>query len=123
EGPVAVTAGPGSGKTRMLTHRIAHLIVERGVPAAACLAITFTRRATEELRARLATLLGDRAADVAVHSFHSLGLTILRAHSNVRGLSPDFRIADEAERKAALADAMQISASRAGQLLRSISVL
>ncbi|WP_068013928.1 UvrD-helicase domain-containing protein [Rhodoplanes sp. Z2-YC6860] len=123
EGPVVVTAGPGSGKTRMLTHRIAHLVVERGVPAAACLAITFTRRATEELRARLATLLGRRAQDIAVHSFHSLGLTILRAHSDALGLAPGFRIADEAERKAALADAMQISATRAGQLLRSISVL
>jgi DNA helicase-2/ATP-dependent DNA helicase PcrA len=123
KGPVAVTAGPGSGKTRMLTHRIAHLVVERGVPAAACLAITFTRRATEELRARLATLLEDRAADVAVHSFHSLGLTILRAQGAALGLSSDFRIADEVERKAALADAMQISATRAGQLLRSVSVL
>lgn len=58
-----------------------------------------------------------------MHSFHSLGLTVLRAHSDALGLSADFRIADEAERKAALADAMQISASRAGQLLRSISVL
>jgi DNA helicase-2/ATP-dependent DNA helicase PcrA len=123
KGPVAVTAGPGSGKTRMLTHRIAHLVVERGVPAAACLAITFTRRAAEELRARLATLLGDRAADVAVHSFHSLGLTILRAQGAALGLAPDFRIADETERKTALADAMQISATRAGQLLRSVSVL
>ena len=53
EGPVVVIAGPGSGKTRMLTHRIAHLVRERGIPASSCLAITFTRRATEELRDRL----------------------------------------------------------------------
>ena len=57
EGPLIVMAGPGSGKTRMLTHRLAHLVVERGVPAASCLAVTFTRRAAEELRGRLAALL------------------------------------------------------------------
>lgn len=123
EGPLAVVAGPGSGKTRMLTHRIAHLVLERGVPAASCLAITFTRRATEELRTRLAALLPDYAADVAVHSFHSLGLLILRAHGAALGLSGDFRIADEAERRTALADALGLSASRAARLVKSVSVL
>jgi len=123
DGPVIVIAGPGSGKTRMLTHRIAHLVAERGVPAGSCLAVTFTRKATEELRSRLAALLPGRARDVAVHSFHSLGLAILRAHGAALGLAPDFRIADEAERRTALAAALGVSASRAAQLLRSVSVL
>ena len=123
EGPLVVIAGPGSGKTRMLTHRIAHLVRERGVPAAACLAVTFTRRATEELRARLAALLPHEASDVAVHSFHSLGLAILRAHGAALGLGPGFRIAGEAERKAALAAELNVSASRAAQLLKAVSVL
>ncbi len=123
EGPLMVIAGPGSGKTRMLAHRIAHLVRERGVPAAACLAVTFTRKATEELGARLAGLLGDEARAVAVHSFHSLGLAILRAHAARAGLGADFRIADEAERKAALAEALGIGTARAARLLKTVSVL
>ncbi|MCR6630900.1 MAG: UvrD-helicase domain-containing protein [Magnetospirillum sp.] len=123
DGPLAVIAGPGSGKTRMLTHRIAHLVVERGVPATACLAVTFTRRATEELRSRLAALLPARKREVAVHSFHSLGLALLREHGAALGLAPGFRIADVAERQAALAAALGISASRAGRLVKAVSVL
>lgn len=123
EGPLAIIADPGSGKTRVLTRRIAHLVAARNVPAAACLAITFTRRATEELRARLAVLLPHCGRDVAVHSFHSLGFAILRAHASALGLRADFRVADEAERKATLAAALKISDSRASDLLRSISRL
>jgi uncharacterized protein (TIGR00375 family) len=121
EGPLMVVAGPGSGKTRMLTYRIAHLIRERGVPAASCLAVTFTRKATEELRTRLAALLGPQASAIAVHSFHSLGLAILRAHADVAGLDADFRIAGEAERKAALAAALDVGDGQAGRLLKEIS--
>lgn len=123
DGPLMVIAGPGSGKTRMLTHRIAHLVRERGVPAEACLAVTFTRKATEELRARLAGLLGAEARAMAVHSFHSLGLAILRAHAGRAGLDGDFRIAAEAERRAALAAALGIGEARAGRLLRAVSAL
>ncbi len=123
EGPLMVIAGPGSGKTRMLTHRIAHLVRERGVPAGACLAVTFTRKATEELQARLAGLLGDEARAVAVHSFHSLGLAILRAHAGRAGLSANFRIAGERERKEALAEALGVSDTRAGRLVKAVSVL
>ncbi|WP_026782320.1 UvrD-helicase domain-containing protein [Pleomorphomonas koreensis] len=123
DGPLMVIAGPGSGKTRMLTHRVAHLIRERGVPAAACLAVTFTRKATEEMRARLAVLLEDHARQVAVESFHSLGLTILRDHGALVGLGPDFRIADDTERQAALAEALGIGQSRAAGLLKAVSVL
>jgi len=123
EGPLIVIAGPGSGKTRMLTHRIAHLVVERGVPAAACLAVTFTRRTTEELRARLAALLPPAAGVCAVHSFHSLGLAILRAHGAGLGLAADFRIADEPERRTGLAAALDITEAKAARLLKAISVL
>jgi uncharacterized protein (TIGR00375 family) len=122
DGPVAVIAGPGSGKTRMLTHRIAHLVAERGVPPGACLAVTFTRRATAELRTRLASLLPE-AAGCAVESFHSLGLAILRAHGAEIGLPADFRVATEAERTAALADALGIGAASAAKRLRRLSAL
>lgn len=123
DGPLMVIAGPGSGKTRMLTHRIAHLVLERDVPAGSCLAVTFTRKATEELRARLRRLLGEDAEAVAVHSFHSLGLAILRAHADRAGLGEDFRIATETERKAALAEASGVSDARAARLLKAVSVL
>jgi DNA helicase II / ATP-dependent DNA helicase PcrA len=123
EGPLIVMAGPGSGKTRMLTHRLAHLALERGVPAASCLAITFTRRAAEELRERLSALLLPGAGDCAVHSFHSLGLSLLRADGAAAGLKPDFRIADEQERRAALATELGVTDSKAARLLKAISVL
>ncbi len=123
EGPLMVIAGPGSGKTRMLTHRLAHIVLEQDVPSSACLAVTFTRKATEELRARLLALLGERGAGIAVESFHSLGLSILRAHGARLGLPADFRIASEAERRAALASALGVTDSRAGQLLKAVSVL
>ncbi len=123
DGPLVVMAGPGSGKTRMLTHRLAHLVRERGVPAASCLAVTFTRRATEELQDRLAALLPPGAGACAVHSFHSLGLAILRESGARAGLKPDFRIADETERRAALAAALGVTESKAARLLKAISLM
>jgi uncharacterized protein (TIGR00375 family) len=120
DGPVIVVAGPGSGKTRMLTHRLAHLVVERGVPPSACLAVTFTRRATEELEERLRALLGGQSC--TVHSFHSLGLAILRADGASLGLAADFRIADAAEWAAALAADRALSPSKASTLLKRVSL-
>ncbi|HMR31213.1 MAG TPA: UvrD-helicase domain-containing protein [Geminicoccaceae bacterium] len=122
DGPVVVLAGPGSGKTRMLTRRLAHLIVERGVLSEACLAVTFTRRATEELRQRLRALLPVGVPLCPVHSFHSLGLTILRRHAAALGLPAEFRIADEAERVAALAEAMGVTKARAARLVAAVSL-
>src|SRR5262249_14688622 len=121
EGPLMILAGPGSGKTRTLTFRIAHLVKERGVDPAACLAVTFTRRAAGEMRARLAELIPDTAARVAVHTFHSLGLTILRAHPSAAALTPGFRIIGEAQRKALLAEALAVPERKAERLLRAIS--
>lgn len=123
DGPLMVIAGPGSGKTRMLTHRIAHLVLERGAPSGSCLAVTFTRKATEELQTRLAALLGKEAGAVAVHSFHSLGLAILSAHPDRTGLGADFRIANEAERKAALVEALGVGDTHAARLVKAVSVL
>ena len=120
EGPLLILAGPGAGKTRTLTHRIAHLVADRGVPTQNCLAVTFTRRAASEMRTRLTALLGARATDIAIHTFHSLGLAILRAHPEAAGLG-DFRIASEDERIAALAEAMEVSEHKAESLLRAIS--
>jgi superfamily I DNA/RNA helicase len=93
--PLMIIAGPGTGKTRTLTHRLAAGVAEQGVPAEACLALTFTRRAAEEMRERLAGLLGRRAAGLTVTTFHGLGLMILREHHELAGLAADFTVADE----------------------------
>jgi superfamily I DNA/RNA helicase len=93
-GALLVVAGPGTGKTRTLTHRIAYLCAELGVEPRHCLAITFTRRAAEEMRHRLDALLGTAAAEVTVATFHALGLRILRDHPELVGLSEGFAITD-----------------------------
>jgi DNA helicase II / ATP-dependent DNA helicase PcrA len=122
EGPLLIMAGPGSGKTRTLTHRIAHLVAECGVRGENCLAITFTRRAAAEMHERLAQLAPASANAIAIHTFHSLALAILREHADAAGLAQGFRIAGEAERIAALAETMNVSAVRAQRLLRAISL-
>jgi DNA helicase-2/ATP-dependent DNA helicase PcrA len=98
-GPLLVVAGPGAGKTRVLTHAIAHR-VGHGLPPERCLAVTFTRRARDELRDRLAALLGaDAAAQVTVATFHGLGLLILREQRQLLGLDDDPKVADEKTRQ------------------------
>ena len=106
-----IIAGPGTGKTRTLTHRLAAAVAEQGVPAEACLALTFTRRAAEEMRERLAALLGRRAGRLTVTTFHGLGLMILREYHELAGLTADFTVADE---KAALEVAAELAGSSRG---------
>jgi DNA helicase II / ATP-dependent DNA helicase PcrA len=121
EGPLLIIAGPGSGKTRTLTHRLAYLVAERGVAAEHCLAITFTRRAAAEMRERLSGLLPADTPKVEVQTFHSLGLMILREHAEAAGLSRGFRIASEAERIALLSETLGISETKSERLVRAIS--
>ncbi|GAA1769904.1 UvrD-helicase domain-containing protein [Luedemannella helvata] len=104
-GPLLVVAGPGTGKTRTLTHRIAYLCAELNVDPKHCLAITFTRRAAEEMRERLESLLGEVAEDITVNTFHALGLQILREQAGAAGLEDGFGIADDAVREAARTEA------------------
>jgi DNA helicase-2/ATP-dependent DNA helicase PcrA len=98
--PLLIVAGPGTGKTRTLTHRIAAQVAAADLPARRALAVTFTRRAAAEMRARLAALDGpDGAAGLAhvtVTTFHGLGLRILRELHEPAGLPADFQVADEA---------------------------
>jgi DNA helicase-2/ATP-dependent DNA helicase PcrA len=101
-GPLLIVAGPGTGKTRTLTHRLAHLVGAQGVPPTRCLAITFTRRACEELAERLHALVPEVAQRITVTTFHKLGLQILREQHAALGLRADVRVADEAERLAVL---------------------
>ena len=96
--PLLIIAGPGTGKTRTLTHRIAHQVTELGVPVGQFLAITFTRRAAQEMRDRLAALCPGQDDQVTVTTFHGLGLRILREHGEAAALPAGFEVADEATR-------------------------
>ncbi len=93
-GPLLIVAGPGTGKTRTLTHRLAHLIASGAATPEQCLAITFTRRAAGEMRERLKTLVGDAVGRMTVTTFHGLGRSILGELA--AGKPP--RVAGEAER-------------------------
>src|ERR1700728_1252201 len=97
EGRLLIGAGPGSGKTRTLVQRVLHLVSECGVSGERCLAITFTRRAAAEMKERLRDALGADAGRIAIHTFHSLGLDMLREHASIAGLRHGFRVAGEAE--------------------------
>jgi superfamily I DNA/RNA helicase len=116
-GPMLIVAGPGTGKTRTLTHRVAYLCADMNVRPEQCLAITFTRRAAGEVAERLAILLGPVSEDVTVATFHALALSILREHPARLGLDAGFRVADDTERVDALIEAGAPSAAAARRML------
>ena len=120
-GPLLILAGAGSGKTKTLTHRIAHLIANEGIWPSQILAVTFTNKAAREMRERLGALLRAGAPQVEVHTFHSLGLAILREHGSAAGLARGFRVASEPERVALLAETLALSEPKAERLVRAIS--
>ena len=95
-GPLLVVAGAGSGKTRVLTHRIAHLVHE-GVPPSSILAITFTNKAASEMKHRVSALVGPMVKAMWVCTFHSACVRILRAHAEVLGYPRTFSIYDQAD--------------------------
>ncbi|HEV3475484.1 MAG TPA: UvrD-helicase domain-containing protein, partial [Actinomycetota bacterium] len=98
DGPVLIVAGAGSGKTRILTHRIAYLIKEQRVPPQAVLAITFTNKAAQEMADRVEALLGARIAKgMWILTFHSACARILRREYERVGLPSRFSIYDEAD--------------------------
>jgi len=121
-GPLLLIAGPGSGKTRTVTHRITALIRDHQVPPEGCLALTFTRRAAAELGKRLAARLGETAERITVTTFHGLGRRILRAHAADLSLDPAVAVAPEEERAAWLAAALSVSERRAARWLAGISL-
>ncbi|MEZ5841123.1 MAG: UvrD-helicase domain-containing protein [Hyphomicrobiales bacterium] len=95
DGPVLVLAGAGTGKTRVLTTRIAHILATRSARAQEILAVTFTNKAAREMRERIGQLVGDAVEGMQwLGTFHSIGVKILRRHAELVGLKPNFTILD-----------------------------
>ena len=121
QGPLLIIAGPGSGKTRVLAHRIACL-VKNGIAAAEqCLTITFSRRAAGEMRARLEALLPAQCSRIPILTFHALAYQVLCEHRIVAGLPRGFRISSERERQQFLCSTFGISERKSEKVLKEIS--
>lgn len=99
EGPLLIMAGAGSGKTRVLTHRISYLIEEQGVNPWNILAITFTNKAASEMKARVSNLVKEGGTDVWVSTFHSMCVRILRREADQIGYNRSFTISDPGEQQ------------------------
>jgi len=107
EGPLLVLAGAGSGKTRVLTHRIAYIIEEKGVKPSNILALTFTNKAANEMKERIGKLVGDEAEYIWAGTFHSICVRILRSHIEKLGYGSNFVIFDTTDQKTLIKDCIK----------------
>ena len=107
DGPLLIVAGPGSGKTRVITHRIAYLNRRVGISPGRIAAVTFTNRAAREMRNRLAALLGDGAGRLTAGTFHALCAMILRRDGEAIGLPSDYVIMDDEDQMSLVKQAME----------------
>lgn len=99
EGPLLILAGAGSGKTRTITFRIAHMIQEKGISPYKILAVTFTNKAAKEMKERVESLIGDDAHKAMISTFHSFGVRLLRVYGDKLGYAPNFTIYDTDDQK------------------------
>lgn len=99
EGPLLILAGAGSGKTRTITYRIAHMINEKGISPYKILAVTFTNKAAKEMRERVESLIGDDAHKAMISTFHSFGVRLLRVYGDKLGYGANFTIYDTDDQK------------------------
>jgi DNA helicase-2/ATP-dependent DNA helicase PcrA len=107
DGPLLILAGAGSGKTRVLTHRIAYMIKEKGVYPGSILAITFTNKAAREMKERIETILGELSENIWVSTFHSACVRILRRDIEKLGYDRSFIIFDSADQQTVIKDCLK----------------
>ncbi|WP_410207979.1 ATP-dependent helicase [Fusobacterium sp.] len=107
EGPVLILAGAGSGKTRTVTYRIAHMVKELGISPYKILAVTFTNKAAKEMKERVEDLAGEDGKRVLLSTFHSFALRLLRIFGDRLGYSPNFTIYDTDDQKKVIRDILK----------------
>src|SRR5690625_4898005 len=112
EGPLLIMAGAGSGKTRVLTHRIAYLIKENGVGPRNILAITFTNKAASEMKTRVSRLIGPEGDYMWVSTFHSMCVRILRRDIDRIGYNSNFTILDSSDQLSVVKQVLRRSEER-----------
>ena len=123
-GPLLILAGAGSGKTRVITHRIAYLVQNRGVRPYEILAITFTNKAAGEMRDRLESLLGFAGRGMWIGTFHAMMLRILRQHADRIGYGANFTILDRDDQERILREIikeMRIEELKPQEIINAIS--
>lgn len=107
DGPVLILAGAGSGKTRVLTYRMAHMVTDLGVRPYKILAITFTNKAAREMQERVEAIIGERAKDMWISTFHSTCVRILRREIEKLGYKKNFTIYDSSDQKTLITECMK----------------
>ena len=107
DGPVLILAGAGSGKTRTVTYRIAHMVMEKGISPYKILAVTFTNKAAREMRERVETLIGEDSKRVMVSTFHAFGVRLLRMYGVELGYNSNFNIYDGDDQKRLIKNIMK----------------
>ncbi|WP_291259160.1 ATP-dependent helicase [Fusobacterium sp.] len=107
EGALLILAGAGSGKTRTITYRIAHMIEEKGISPYKILAVTFTNKAAKEMKERVESLIGEEANRVMISTFHSFGLRLLRVYGDRLGYNANFTIYDTDDQKRVVKNIMK----------------
>ena len=112
EGPVLVIAGAGSGKTKVLTHKIAYIIQEKKALPWQILAITFTNKAANEMKERIANLIGEDAKDLWMGTFHSICVKILRKHIDRIGFDSSFIIFDTSDQRSMVKKMLKRASNR-----------
>jgi len=106
DGPVLIIAGAGSGKTRVITYRIAYML-EKGIPQHAILALTFTNKAAKEMETRVKELTGKKLQSLTVGTFHAFGLSIIRDEAELLGFRKNFSVYDETDRVTLIKDSLR----------------
>ena len=107
QGPLLIMAGAGSGKTRVLTHRIAYLLDEKDVSPYNVLAITFTNKAAKEMKERISHLVGPEAESIWISTFHSMCVRILRRDIDRIGIERNFTIIDPTDQKSVIKEVLK----------------
>ena len=107
DGPLLILAGAGSGKTRVITYRIAYMMKKHNVAPSSILAITFTNKAANEMRQRIEGLVGDRSKYIWCGTFHSIFARLLRRHAELLGYTRNFSIIDTDDQLKLVKDAMK----------------